>query len=116
MDHAVALGMTYQTSYVGLIHLAGLQKGETLLVHAAAGGVGTAAVQLGKALGANVMGTVGSDEKKELALASGCTKVLNYREDGWVHKLQELAPKGVDVVYDPVGGAIFEGTAKHMAF
>jgi NADPH2:quinone reductase len=81
-----------------------LQRGETILFHAAAGGVGLIACQWAKHLGATVIGTVGSESKIALAKANGCDHVLNTREDGWSKKLRELTGgKGVPVVYDSIG-------------
>jgi NADPH2:quinone reductase len=116
-ETAAALGLVYQTSYVGLVHRASLQAGETLLVHAAAGGVGLAAVQLGVALGARVIGTAGSREKLEVVKASGADAVINYREGSWVEQVKELTEgRGADVIYDPVGGETFDLSTKCIAF
>ena len=116
-EEAAALGLVYQTSYVGLVHRAGLKAGETLLVHAAAGGVGLAAVQIGVALGAKVIGTAGSPEKLELVKRQGADAVLNYRDASWVERVKELTDgRGADVVYDPVGGETFERSTKCIAF
>lgn len=116
-EEAAALGLVYQTSYVGLVHRANLKKGETLLVHAAAGGVGLAAVQLGVALGAKVIGTAGTAEKLALVKANGAHEAINYREEDWVERVKELtAGRGADVVYDPVGGDTFDLSTKCIAF
>jgi len=116
-ETAAALGLVYQTSYVGLVHRANLQPGETLLVHAAAGGVGLAAVQLGVALGARVIGTAGSPDKLEVVKASGADAVINYREGSWVERVKELTEgRGADVIYDPVGGDTFDLSTKCIAF
>lgn len=116
-EEAAALGLVYQTSHVGLVHRAGLKAGETLLVHAAAGGVGLAAVQIGVALGARVIGTAGSPEKLELVKRQGADAVLNYRDASWVERVKELTDgRGADVVYDPVGGETFERSTKCIAF
>lgn len=114
---AAALGLVYQTSYVGLVRRAGLRPGETLLVHAAAGGVGLAAVQIGVALGARVIGTAGSPGKLDLVKRSGADAVINYREENWVERVKALTDgKGADVIYDPVGGETFELSMKCVAF
>lgn len=116
-EEAAALGLVYQTSYVGLAHRANLKQGETLLVHAAAGGVGLAAVQLGVALGAKVIGTAGTAEKLALVKDNGAHEVINYREEDWVERVNALtAGRGVDVVYDPVGGDTFDLSTKCIAF
>jgi NADPH2:quinone reductase len=83
----------------------------TLLLHAAAGGVGTIASQWAKVRGATVIGTVGSDEKKSVALAHGCDHVINYRTEDWVARVREFTGgEGVDVVYDSVGKDTFPGS------
>jgi NADPH2:quinone reductase len=104
-EEAAALGLVYQTSYVGLVHRANLREGETLLVHAAAGGVGLAAVQIGVALGARVIGTAGTPDKLALVKQNGADVVINYRDEDWVERVKELTDgRGADVIYDPVGG------------
>lgn len=116
-EEAAALGLVYQTSYVGLVHRANLKEGETLLVHAAAGGVGLAAVQLGVALGAKVIGTAGTSEKLALVKENGAHEVINYREKDWVERVNALtAGRGADVIYDPVGGDTFDLSTKCIAF
>ena len=116
-EEAAALGLVYQTSYVGLVHRATLQAGETLLVHAAAGGVGLAAVQIGAALGARVIGTAGSPDKLDLVKQNGADAVINYRDEDWVERVQELTGgRGADVIYDPVGGDTFDLSTKCIAF
>ena len=81
-DQGAALGIVYQTSYFGLVHRAATRPGETVLVHAAAGGVGLAAVQIAHALGAKVIGTAGSEEKLALAREHGADLALSYRDPG----------------------------------
>jgi NADPH2:quinone reductase len=86
-------------------------KGHTVLWHAAAGAVGSIAVQWATALGATVIGTVGEDRKAELARANGCAHVVNYRREDFVARVKEITNgKGVDVVYDSVGKDTFEGS------
>lgn len=90
-----------------------VQKGDTVLFHAAAGGVGLIACQWLKHLGATVIGTVGSAEKAELAKAHGCTHTINYREEDFAERVRELTDgAGVPVVYDSVGKDTFEGSLK----
>lgn len=85
-----------------------IQKGDTVLIHAAAGGVGQIAGQWAKHLGATVIGTAGSQEKVDLALSLGCDHVINYREDNFVDKVKEFTGgKGLPVVYDSVGKDTF---------
>jgi len=83
-EEGAAFGLAYQTAWCGLVRRAALRRGETLLVHGAAGGVGLAAVQLGKALGARVVATAGSREKLEIVRASGADVLINYRTEEWV--------------------------------
>jgi NADPH2:quinone reductase len=114
---AASLLIAYQTGWFGLHRRAHLQPGETLLVHAAAGGVGSAAVQLGKAAGAWVIGVVGGVEKAEVARALGADVVVDRREEDFVKVVKEVTGgRGADVVYDPVGGDAYTGSAKCIAF
>ena len=114
---AAALTIGYQTAYVGLARRAGLRAGETLLVHAAAGGVGSAAVQVGKALGARVLAVVGGAEKAAVATELGADVVIDRTQGELVPMLKEAAGRGgVDVVFDPVGGAAYEASTKVVAF
>ncbi|MGZ4697114.1 MAG: NADPH:quinone oxidoreductase family protein [Oryzihumus sp.] len=114
---AAALTIGYQTAYVGLVRRAGLTAGETLLVHAASGGVGSAAVQVGKALGARVIAVVGGTEKASAARDLGADMVVDRTAVDLVPALKEAAGRGgVDVVFDPVGGAAYEASAKVIAF
>ncbi|SHK29795.1 NADPH2:quinone reductase [Pseudonocardia thermophila] len=119
MSAAQAAGMfvTYQTGYCALHQRARLQPGETLLVHAAAGGVGTAAVQLGKAAGARVIGTAGGPEKCEVVRGLGVDDVIDYRSEDIVARVKELTGgRGADVIYDPVGGDVFDASRRAVAF
>lgn len=117
LEEAAAMGIVYQTSYVGLSHRASLRAGETLLVHAAAGGVGLAAVQIGVALGARVIGTAGTQDKLDLVKDNGADVVLNYRDEDWVERVHEFTDgRGADVIYDPVGGDTFDLSTKCIAF
>lgn len=114
---AAALHIAYQTGWFGLHRRARLQRGDTLLVHAAAGGVGSAAVQLGKAAGATVIGVVGGPEKASIAIELGCDLVLDRNTDDLVAEIKKATNgKGVDVAYDPVGGAAYDVCAKTIAF
>jgi NADPH2:quinone reductase len=114
---AAALYIGHQTGYFGLHRRARLRSGETLLVHAAAGGVGTAAVQLGKAAGARVIGVVGSAAKVAVAGAAGADHVIDRSTEDFVAVVNELTGgKGADVIYDPVGGDVFERSTKCIAF
>lgn len=114
---ASALTIGYQTAYVGLVRRAALRAGESLLVHAAAGGVGTAAVQVGKALDARVVAVVGSGAKAEVARAAGADVVVDRSAGDLVAALKEaLGRNGADVVFDPVGGAAYDASTKVVAF
>lgn len=111
MDYVTASAflLTYGTSYHALKQRANIQPGETLLVLGAAGGVGLAAVQLGKAMGAKVIAAASTSEKLELARSNGADELVNYAEEDFRERLKEITGgKGVDVVYDPVGGDLFE--------
>ena len=111
------LTIGYQTAYVGLVRRASLRAGETLVVHAAAGGVGTAAVQVGKALGAHVVAVVGSAAKADVARAAGADLVVDRSAGDLVTALKEAVGRsGADVVFDPVGGAAFDASTKVVAF
>jgi NADPH:quinone reductase len=105
----------YLTAYVGLVRRAALQAGETLLVHGAAGGVGLAAVDLGKLLGARVIATASTDEKRAFLKAYGADHVL--APSGFRETVKELTGgKGADVIYDPVGGDVFDESVRCIAF
>ena len=104
-QQAAGISITYFTSYYALKQRAELQAGETLLVLGAAGGVGTTAVEIGKLMGARVIAAASSDEKLELCKQLGADEVINYSTTSLKDAVKELtAGKGVDVVYDPVGG------------
>lgn len=117
-EEAAAFPLVYQTSYCALAVRGSLQKGETVLVHSAAGGVGLAAVQIARALGAGkIIGTVGSDHKREIVRANGADAVVNYRTEDFVEVVKrETNGRGADVIYDPVGGQVGERSTKCIAF
>ena len=101
----VLLGVNYPTSYYALHDKARLQAGETVLVHAAAGGVGSAAVQIAKAAGCRVIGTAGSAAKRAACLDLSADDAVDYGQSDWVDQVRALTGgAGVDIVYDPVGG------------
>ncbi|MFM8676385.1 MAG: quinone oxidoreductase family protein [Burkholderiaceae bacterium] len=90
---------------------ANLQKGHTVLFHAAAGGVGLIAMQLAKLMGVTIIGTVGSDDKAKLAKKWGCTHTINYAKENFVDRVKAITKgRGVDVVYDSVGKDTFQGS------
>ncbi len=116
-EEAATIPIVYPTSYAALVYRAQLQQGETLLVHAAAGGVGTAAVQIGKALGARVLATAGGSEKLEAARRAGADQVIDYRSGDWLETVLEATQgRGADVIYDPVGGDVFDRSLKCIAW
>ena len=114
---AAAFFITYQTGWFGLHRRARLAAGETLLVHAAAGGVGSGAVQLGRAAGARVIGVVGGERKAEAARALGADVVVDRLSQDFVEVVKEVTGgRGADVVYDPVGGETYTRSTKCNAF
>lgn len=117
-EEAAAFPLVYQTSYFGLAYRGQLRPGETVLVHSAAGGVGLAAVQLAKALGAGlVIGTAGADEKLDVIRRQGADLAVNYRTQDFVAEVKAATQgRGADVIYDPVGGEIGERSTKCIAF
>jgi NADPH2:quinone reductase len=116
-EQGAALPIVYPTSYAALVFRAHLAPGENLLVHAAAGGVGLAAVQIGKALGARVLATVGGPEKSEVAREAGSDVVIDYRDPSWVDAVKEkTGGRGADVIYDSVGGEVTDQSLKCIAW
>ena len=114
---AAAFFVTYQTGWFGLHRRARLAAGETLLVHAAAGGVGSGAVQLGKAAGARVIGVAGGGQKAEVARALGADVVIDRNTQDFVEVVKEVTEgRGADVIYDPVGGDTYARSTKCVAF
>jgi NADPH2:quinone reductase len=119
MPPAKAAGMlvTYHTGHVGLHRRAALQAGETLLVHAGAGGVGTAAIQLGKAAGARVIATAGGPDKVQVCHDLGADVVIDYNAEDFVAVVKDVTEgRGADVIYDSVGGDVFDKSRKCIAF
>jgi NADPH2:quinone reductase len=109
--------LVFQTGWFGLHRRANLRAGETLLVHAGAGGVGSAAIQLGKAAGATVIATAGSDEKVEVCRQLGADHAVNYKTQDFVEEVKSVtAGRGADVVFDPVGGDVYDRSTKCIAF
>ena len=114
---AAAFFITYQTGWFGLHRRARLAAGETLLVQAAAGGVGSGAIQLGKAAGARVIGVVGGERKAEVARALGADVVVDRLSQDFVQVVKEVTDgRGADVVYDSVGGEAYARSTKCIAF
>lgn len=121
-EDAAGLFVTAPTSYGGLVTRAGVKAGEWVLVHAAAGGVGLAAVQIAKAKGATVIATAGTERKREVAKAFGADYVVDYGDKNWPEIVKKLCREnrkgngaaGVDIVYDPVG--MIEASLKCVAW
>lgn len=112
---AAAMPVVYQTSLFALVNRAALQPGEWLLVHAGASGTGTSAIQLGKALGARVIATAGSAEKLAFCARNGADHAVLYNDPTWVDRVKEITVRGADVIYDPVGGDVFDLSTKCIA-
>ncbi len=116
-DDAAAFVLTYGTTHHALVDRAQLKPGETLLVLGAAGGVGTAAIQIGKAVGARVIAAASSDEKCALCKELGADATINYSQGNLRDALKTLTDgKGPDVVYDPVGGDLAEPVFRSIAW
>lgn len=116
-EDAASFLCTYGTSYHGLMDRAQLKAGETVLVLGAAGGVGTAAIQISKAAGAKIIAAASSDEKCALCTSLGAHATINYSEQNLRDELQSLTGgRGPDVVYDPVGGALTELALRSIAW
>jgi NADPH:quinone reductase len=114
---ASALHVVYQTGHLALHRRAHIQPGETLLVHAGAGGVGTAAIQLGLAAGTLVVATAGGADKVDVCRKLGAHLALDYREQDFVDAVKEFTDgRGADVIYDPVGGDTYDRSTKCIAF
>ncbi|KAL9633834.1 MAG: hypothetical protein Q9204_003237 [Flavoplaca sp. TL-2023a] len=102
---AAGLMVTAPTSYAALVNRADIRRGDYVLIHAAAGGVGLAAVQIAKAFGATVIATAGSSRKLEVVKGFGADHAIDYNKEGWAEEVKKLTPqgRGVDIVFDPVG-------------
>lgn len=119
MDFTTAAGfiLTYGTSYHALKQRAQIKPGETLLVLGAAGGVGLAAVELGRSMGAKVIAAAGSDDKLQIAHEHGAERLINYTTESLRERVKALTDgRGVDVAYDPVGGDLFDEVSRLMAW
>lgn len=116
-DLAAAFPMAYGTSCHALRQRAALAEGETLLVLGAAGGVGLAAVQIGKAMGARVIAAASSPEKLELCRRYGADETIDYSRESLKERVRELTRgQGADVIYDPVGGELFDQALSSVAW
>jgi NADPH:quinone reductase len=114
---AAALTITYQTAHFALHRRARVTPGEVVLVHAGAGGVGSAAIQIAKAAGATVLATAGSPEKVAACLALGADHALDYTREDLVEAVKRhTGGRGADIVFDPVGGDAFDKSTRAIAF
>jgi NADPH2:quinone reductase len=114
MAQGAGLLMNYHTAHFGLARRGRLRAGETLLVHGAAGGVGSAAIQVGRALGARVIAVVSSDRKEDAAARLGAD-VCVRAGSGWLGRVLEASPGGVDAIFDPVAGVTFDDSVRALA-
>ena len=116
-EHAAAIPIVYGTSYLSLVPRGMLTKGETVLVTAAAGGIGIASIQIAKALGARVIALAGGSEKLEIVRSVGADVAIDYRGEDWVERVrEETGGRGADVVIENVGGDIFDGCTRCIAW
>jgi len=116
-DEAAAVPIAYTTSYAALVFRARLAAGETLLVHAAAGGVGLAAVQIGRALGARVIAAARGAEKVALACESGAERGVDVSAEDFVGRVREATGgRGADVIYDSLGGDVTDRSLRCIAW
>ncbi len=114
---AASLPVAYGTAHLGLDHRARLQPGETLLVHGASGGVGLAAVEVGKAMGATVIATASSADKLAIAREHGADHLINYADGPFKDEVKALTDgRGADVIFDPVGGDVFDQSLRCIAW
>ena len=113
---AAAIPIVYGTAHIGLEVRGMLQPGESLLVHGASGGVGLAAVEVGKAMGAFVIATASSADKLETARRHGADHVIDYRAGEFRNEVKELTNGGADVIFDPVGGDVFDQSLRCIAW
>lgn len=114
---AAGFAATYGTAYIALVHRAQLQQGETLLVLGAAGGVGLAAVEIGRHLGATVIAAASTDDKLIVSQQHGAHHLINYQDEDLVARVRSVTlQRGADVVFDPVGGSAFDGALRSVAF
>ncbi|WP_454184702.1 NADPH:quinone oxidoreductase family protein [Parvibaculum sp. MBR-TMA-1.3b-4.2] len=114
---AAAFPIAYGTSHLALKHRGRLKKGETLVVHGAAGGVGLTAVEIGKALGARVIATASTPEKLEIARKHGADELVDSSTEDLRERIKGLTGgKGANVIYDPVGGDVFDASLRAIAF
>lgn len=116
VEEAATFKVSYATAYYALVQRGGLAAGETVLVLGAAGGVGYAAIQVAKALGARVVGSASSAEKRELALVAGADEVVDSRSESWRADVAAAAGRAIDLVVDPVGGDATEPAFRSLGW
>ncbi len=116
LEEGAVLRAVYMTAYHALLDRGRLKKGESVLIHGAAGGIGLAAVHLAKLFGARVIATASSEEKRAIVLAEGADEAIAYA-GGFRERVLELSGgRGVDIVYDPIGGAVSEESLRSLAW
>ncbi|MCP4039814.1 MAG: NADPH:quinone oxidoreductase family protein [bacterium] len=116
-DEAAAIPIVYGTSYLALVPRGRLKAGQTVLVTAAAGGVGLASIQIAKALDGRVIALAGGAEKLEVVRNAGADVAIDYREGNWIERVrEETGGRGADVVIENVGGEIFDGCTRCIAW
>jgi NADPH2:quinone reductase len=116
-EAAAALHVAYQSAFFGLHRRANLSEGETVLVHAGAGGVGSAAIQIARAAGARVISTAGGAEKVGICRKLGAEIAVDYEQENFVDAVKEATEgRGADVIFDPVGGDVFDLSRRCIAF
>ena len=114
-ETAAAMLLDYQTAHYALFNRGELQAGEVVLVLGAAGGVASAAIQMARNVGAFVVAAASSAEKRSAALAIGANEAIDYSKADWRDALKKIAPDGVDLIVDPVGGDYFEPAFRSLA-
>ena len=116
-EAAAAMHVAYQSAHFGLHRRANLKEGETVLVHAGAGGIGSAAIQLARAAGARVFSTAGGPEKVKVCEKLGAEVAVDYKEENFVDAVKEATDgRGAEVIFDPVGGEVFDLSRRCVAF
>jgi NADPH:quinone reductase len=116
-ESAAAMHVAYQSAHFGLHRRANLKEGETVLVHAGAGGIGSAAIQLARAAGARVFSTAGGPEKVKVCEKLGAEVAVDYKEENFVDAVKEATDgRGAEVIFDPVGGEVFDLSRRCVAF
>lgn len=116
MNQAAGFRVNYATALHGLRDRAALRVGETLVVIGAAGGVGLAAVQIGRLLGANVIGVASTEQKRVAVQKAGAGATLDRIVEGWRERLKAVSPNGVDVVFDPVSGPLLQPAFRSLGW